>query len=850
MRLPHKETKEPEPDLPPEQTVPSVSLEEVLERVESFLEHCWDRPLVDWETLGRIRGSSGRARLAHLLAHTGFAKDPEGFASALVAALETPQPDPVVLGGTTLPYHLLLSVMEILLPGEGFKTIKKVMQLEDLTGIPVPDEERADLQRVIDTYPVRLSMHTVRQLRLSNYVGRQYMPFVGELDPRGEVHTWVGQFFRGIVEQMYQNRVIFIMNMACPVYCRFCFRKHKECRNQRSPAKAHVKQAVLYIREAPAVKEIVLTGGDPFMNRATLQYAVQELAKVPHVQTLRLASRAVSYYPEMFLRDDGYWLNYLMRTNLELNQRGKRLELATHFIHPDEISYDALHVISHLVRHGVQVYVQTPFVDGCNETGEPLVPLFNTLRAAGAEIHYIFMPTSPIQGNSVYWSPIAQGLRAGRHLRAHLSDRAVPHITTATSIGKIDWNTSGWAVEPREDDPNRIWIRTPYTKEYYEEFAPILQISDRVRPNAEGTLDADFHTEIGDEELFAGPRGLTSSPEAYQYKLDQTREHVEGFLPVIQTSCLEDQRQLGLSIGGRPCPPLARQHRTRVELDCGAPEADLQAALAYIGAHREITDVVLSRRDDTISGLSTTVGIIERLIAIPHVIAVRLRSLKLIHSPGLFSRAAVARLAGLNRLHVLRPTRLEVETQILHSGELKPELFRVVRDLRLHGITVYNNTPLLGFINDNEEEMLRISSECRAVGIEFNNIYVAGLPVQEDWNSRHPIELNTVVDIATYVRRNGSGREVPRYVLRTALGEVDFSIVPRIFVPTPEGVSVRLLERNLEHFRAIAPDFRWPHLVTVDEQGQPLVPVPGISLENQEFLFAPTVAPEEDEQTD
>ena len=342
-------------------------------------------------------------------------------------------------------------------------------------------------------------------------------------------------------------------------------------------------------------------------------------------------------------------------------------------------------------------------------TGEALVPLFNALRAAGAEIHYIFMPTSPIQGNSVYWAPIEKGLRAGRYLRAHVSDRAVPHITTATSIGKIDWNTSGWAVEQQADDPDYLWIRTPYTKDYYETFAPILQISDRVRHNTEGTLDALFRADIGDEGLYAGPRGLTSSPEASHYKLERTRELSEGFLSVLQASCLEDQRQLKPSIGGRPCPPLARQHLTRVELDCGAAEAELEAALAYVGAHREITDVVLSRRGDALTRLSTTAPIIERLIRIPHVIAVRIRSLKVIHAPGALSRAAVARLAGLNRLQVLRPTRLEVETQVLHSSELGPHQAQIVRALRQRGITVYNNTPMLGYINDNEEEMLRIA---------------------------------------------------------------------------------------------------------------------------------------------
>ncbi len=815
----------------------------IKERIIHFLEHFCDLPMVDMEFLAALEGVTGEDKFTSLLARVGFADDANGFVTELVDQLRQingTETRAVIFNGLKLPYQLLLFVMAELVPGGGYKTIKKVRQLEELTNTKVPPEEQADLQQVIDTFPVRLSLHTIRQMRLSDKVAYQYRPFVEELDPRGTAHTWVGQFFRGIVEQMYQNRVIFIMNMACPVYCRFCFRKHKDCRNQKSPNKIHVKQAVLYLQNEPDIKEVVLTGGDPFMNRATLQYAVAELAKIPHVQTLRLASRAVSYYPLMFLKDEGYWLNYLVRTNLKLQQQGKRLELATHFIHPDEISVDALDVISHLVSNGVPVYVQTPFVQGCNESGREMVRLFNVLHAAGAEIHYIFMPTSPIQGNSIYWSTIAEGLRAGRYLRANLSDRAMPHLTTATSIGKIDWNTSGWAVQQSVANPDQIWIRTPYTHSYYEKFAPIMQNTETVRPNHEGTLDATFQVEIGDADLFAGPRGLTSSPEAAEYKLTRTTELVEESLEFLQAFHLLDQRDLKTSIIPPPNPAVARVHKTRIEMDCGAPREELEAAYTYLKERPEITDVVLSRADDMLTGFSRTLKIIDRLREIPTILTIRLRSLKLNHQPKILSRATMSRLASRNRLQVVRSVRLELETQFLHSSEIQPDHANLARELRQRGITVYNNTPLLGNINDNEAEMLRISSACREAGIEFCNVYVCGLPIQSEWNEQYPIELNSVIDIATFVRRQGSGREVPRYVLRTPLGEVDFTIMPRIFEPMESGeVQVRLLEHNLEYFRALDGSFDWPDNVTIDREGWPLVPIRGVSLEHQDFLFTP-----------
>ena len=124
-----------------------------------------------------------------------------------------------------MPHLLLMAILEVVLPGNRFISIKTTQQLEEVTNIKLQEADRADMQKVIDTYPVRLSMHTVRQMRVSGNVAYQYLPFVEELDTIGHTNTWIGQFHQGLLEQMYQNRVIFLLNMGCPVYCRFCFQK-------------------------------------------------------------------------------------------------------------------------------------------------------------------------------------------------------------------------------------------------------------------------------------------------------------------------------------------------------------------------------------------------------------------------------------------------------------------------------------------------------------------------------------------------------------------------------------------------------------------------------------------------
>lgn len=809
----------------------TVSLKALVHSLITFLEHSGDVSIVGKQFYSVIEDGDGETRFRKLLAAVGYAQNPHGFFSEIVRHLEQANYQNNILqtvNDLVLPKHLLLHILETILPGSKIFEVKTVKRLENLCNIVVPPEERDSLQQVIDLYPVRLSTHAIRQMFISPGVACQYLPFVDELNPEGLVHTWVGQFFRGIIEQMYQNRVIFMLNMNCPVYCRFCFRKHKECRNQKAPKKKHVMQALLYIKNNPGIKEVLLTGGDPFMNKPTLIGSINGLLRIKHVQTLRIATRSISYYPDIFYSRNSFWLKFLKTKALELQQKGKNLEIGTHFIHPDEVSLQSLDVISELVQSGIPVYVQTPFLNECNDDPEALMKLFKPLRAAGAEMHYIFIPCSPIQGNRRFKTPISTALTIAQKLRAHLSDRAIPRMCTATATGKIDWNASGWAVERDKKDPQFLWLRTPYTLDYFESFAPILQLSKMTRINNEGTIDVKFMADIGDERFLPGERESKVASISFDEKAEQTKNTTGKSLLHLQEKVLADQRMPDhlLQTGSAS---LFRINKTRVEIDCQATDDHMAFNLDYIRKDESITDVLISSQKDCIDALFRVGKIVHELHNINHVRAIRLRSLKFNYSPELYSPLVIKRLAAFNNLSIINPKRLEIETQFLHSSEFHPEHKGIINSLRLKGITVYNNTPLLSFINDSGPEIQKIAYLCRAYGIEFHHLYIAGLPIQNYWSNRYPIYVNQIIDIASFVRKYGSGREIPRYIVRTGLGEVDYSVVPHFFTGDEEGnVRVKLSAYSGEYYRKIDPTFVFPENVSTDEEGNPIVPVEGL----------------------
>ncbi len=279
-------------------------------------------------------------------------------------------------------------------------------------------------------------------------------------------------------------------------------------------------------------------------------------------------------------------------------------------------------------------------------------------------------------------------------------------------------------------------------------------------------------------------------------------------------------------------PTIARVHETRVEIGTDAGKE----ALDYIEKDDRITDVVVVSKTDSVDSIHAISQIVRELKEIPHVNAVRLRSLKFNYEPERYTPALIDALAGLNRLTIVNPLRLEIETQFLTADDLQPIHATLTRQLNNRGITVYCNTPLLGAINDTPDAIHQLAYGCRRAGIEFHHLYVAGLPIQDQWNDEHPVALYDVIDIATKVRREGSGREIPRYIIRTVLGEVDFGLSSTISGKKTD-LFVKLLPYDLAYFTAMDSDFTWPDKVKIDADDKPIVPVTGL-LKTTDFALS------------
>lgn len=699
-----------------------------------------------------------------LMSQCGYSEPGEFFQSIFEQIQQRPQ-RAVRFKAIELPALYLYTLLESLFPGQSVHSITRTDHLYQTCGQVF--EEPDGLQPVLDQFPVKLSDHVIRQTLVSKAVFDQYMPKINELDSKGHDITFDGHFQKGLLEQMYQNRVVFLLDMKCPVYCRFCFRKHKSNRKEKTPSVRDVEKAVDHVRTHPLVKEILITGGEPLLNRKNLDTAIHGLIKIDHVQTIRIATRSIAYYPYLFLDKDKRLIKDLIALHKKAGNCGKAIEIGIHLVHPDEISVSSLEILSELIRNGIRIYLQTPFLNQINTDGKILAELFNRLRQMGVQIYYIFTPCSPIYGTKDFWTSISKAFDAEEYLHDHVSDRAIPKLCTATPLGKIEWQTSGWAVEKDSKDSSFTWIRTPYTQAYFEQFLTQTEdIKDQVpdfRVNSEGTLDARFRLDMGRSALHFGarPQNHTDDQEHPSVRTDKLFSKARG--RIEETDLFRNTRN------PMPSKEISLFNNASVEISQNASTNEFE----YIQHNPEITEVVVH---GSLASESEILDLEQRVMTLkryPQITCARVCLKSFLFHPEGVSDIGIEKMMSWPDFSVANPFRIEIETWGLTPG-LDTKIGNRVRKLLEKGINTYANVPVISGLNDHPGVMVELARDLRKHYIEFHHLYVYGLALQHQLESElslFPITEQEMIDIASEVRIHCSGREIPKYRYQDEKGD-------------------------------------------------------------------------------
>ncbi len=295
-----------------------------------------------------------------------------------------------------------------------------------MTIAPRDLEQRApeSLEQVARKYAVAVSPHLlslVDPADPNDPIARQFLPSLEELvtlpdelsDPIGDhAHSPVA----GIVHR-HPDRVLFKAVAACPVYCRFCFRREMIGPGKDNAlSKDAFDAALAYIAAHPEIREVILTGGDPFiLSPRRVGEITQSLAAIPHVKVIRWHTRVP-------VTDPARVSDAMVAA---LHAPGATTWVALHANHAREFSPDATRAIARLVDGGIPLVSQSVLLKGVNDDADTLVALMDAFIAHRIKPYYLHHPDLA-PGTSHFRVTIEEGLALMRALRARVSGLQMP----------------------------------------------------------------------------------------------------------------------------------------------------------------------------------------------------------------------------------------------------------------------------------------------------------------------------------------------------------------------------------------------------------------------------------------
>ena len=301
--------------------------------------------------------------------------------------------------------------------------------------LPLTEEERGGLAAAPDHFRVGITPYyfsLIDRAHPSCPVRMQVIPRASELvveegellDPLGEdAHRPVAAIFH-----RYPDRCLLLALDRCAIYCRHCNRRRLVGQEESAISRQDLADAVDYIRRTPAIRDVLISGGDPLtLSTDRLEEIIAAVRAIAHVEIIRIGTRVPVVLP--------------MRIDDELCAMLRRyhpLFVNTHFNHPKELTPAARAACERLADAGIPIGNQTVLLRGVNSSARVLRTLFTELLRCRVRPYYLFQG-DVAEGTGHLRTSVETGIALMEQLRGHISGLAIPHlvIDTPGGMGKV-----------------------------------------------------------------------------------------------------------------------------------------------------------------------------------------------------------------------------------------------------------------------------------------------------------------------------------------------------------------------------------------------------------------------------
>ena len=218
----------------------------------------------------------------------------------------------------------------------------------------------------------------------------------------------------GLVHR-YPDRVLFLVNEMCAMYCRYCTRSRMVGDGNRTLSRSTYEAAFEYLRAHKEIRDVLISGGDPLtLADNMLEYIIRSVKSIPHIEFVRIGTRIPVTLPQ--------------RVTPELVKMFKKyspLWMSIHFNHALEITPRVQHACNLIADSGIPMGSQTVLLKGVNDDPAVMKKLVHELLKIRVRPYYIYQ-CDPIIGSKHFRTPVSVGIDIMEHLRGHTTGYAVP----------------------------------------------------------------------------------------------------------------------------------------------------------------------------------------------------------------------------------------------------------------------------------------------------------------------------------------------------------------------------------------------------------------------------------------
>ena len=245
------------------------------------------------------------------------------------------------------------------------------------------------------------------------------------------------------VQHKYRETVLVFpkQGQTCHAYCSYCFRWAQFVDEpDLKMATSTTGRVVAYLRQHTEVSNVLITGGDPMiMSAEVLRRYVEPLLgpELSHVQTVRIGSKALAYWPQRFVSDPD--AGDTLRLFERVIEAGRGLALMAHFSHPRELEPPLVTQAARRIQGtGAVIRTQAPLIASINDDPHTWATMWQRQARMQMVPYYMFVERDT--GPQGYFAvPLARGYEIFRDAYSSVSGlaRTVRGPSMSATPGKV-----------------------------------------------------------------------------------------------------------------------------------------------------------------------------------------------------------------------------------------------------------------------------------------------------------------------------------------------------------------------------------------------------------------------------